>query len=166
MDTILIPLLDDLRACLCARLHADDRDAGCFCGMYPGASAVADFCTCKGGDGCGMAWVRLDRVFPSAVSFPSPDSKPSCTTLLAAVIEVGVRRCAPVPDGRGKMDPVALVNATLTQVRDASAMVEAIRCCDSITKRPHVLGNYLPEPGGGDCLGGTWPVTVQLVRRA
>lgn len=165
MDTILLPLLDDLRACLCARLTDADRAAGCFCGMYPGPSAVADFCSCKNGDECGMAWVRVDRVFASSAQFPQPDPKPACTTVLAAVIEVGVRRCAPVPDRTGKMDPTALINATLAQVRDASAMVEAIRCCTSITSRPHVLGTYLPEPSPGDCLGGVWPVTVQLVRR-
>lgn len=165
MNDTLVQLLDGLRGALCEQLEDVSSGPGCFCGMYPGASAVADWCTCKRGDGCGMAWVRLDRVFPSGVRFPAVDTTASCTTVLAAVIELGVYRCAPIPDTTGKVDPIDLTNAVLRQVADADAMLRAMQCTDALNKRPHVMGTYLPTPGGGDCVGGTWPVTVQLMRR-
>lgn len=165
MDFLLTPILDALRVCLCSRLEDKTEGSGCFCGIYPGATTNADWCSCKGNGGCGMGWVRLDRVYPSQARFPSPDSAPAaCTTVLAAVIEVGTYRCQPVPDRNGNMDPAAVTQAALTQVEDMWAMVEAIKCCEPIAKRPHHLGTYLPRDGGG-CGGGSWQVTVQLVRR-
>lgn len=166
MKDTLLAILDGLRECLCAALVDSTTGEGCFCGLYPGASTTADWCSCKGNAAnCGMAWVRLDRVYASSQNFPALDAKPSCNAVLAAVIELGVYRCAPLPNRNGQMDPVAITNAVLRQVADADAMVRAAQCCDALTRRPHVLGTYLPTPGGGDCTGGTWPLTVQLLRR-
>lgn len=160
-ERLITPILDSLRACLCAGL-ADAGSDTCFCGLYPGASASADWCTCGGGGACGMAWVRLDRIFPSS-SFPIPDvsTATGCTVMLAAVIEVGIYRCQPVPGPNGIVDPVDLVNAALTQAADAMVMAKALRCCGEIAKRKSLLGTYQPV-SGGDCGGATWPVTVQL----
>lgn len=164
-DDLLGPLMDDLRACLCAQLG---DSVPCACTLVPGSIAVADWCSCKGGQGCGQAWVRLDRMYASS-RFPSQDSTstPCGSTMLAAVLEVGVYRCRPITaPGSSSQPPTALqqTEAALLQAADALAMARAITCCDSIQKRPHVLGLYLPKDGG-DCSGGAWQVTVKLVPR-
>lgn len=162
--TRLLPaLMDDLRACLCEAL-ADDET--CYCALYPGPLAVADWCTCKGrGDGCGMAWVRLDRLYPSQ-QFPIIDnSATSCGSPLAVVLEVGVYRCLPTVTGQGQPpNAAAQTNAVLRQTADAAAMHKALTCCPelSASKRPTMLGVYTPV-AAGDCGGGLWQVTVQLV---
>lgn len=165
MDRMLLPILDDLRACLCAALAERDSN-GCFCGLYPGPQVTADWCDCKGRGKCGMAWVRLVRAFPSSASYPSQDTKPgSCAVVVAAVIELGVYRCLPGPDSQGNVDAAALANATIDQVRDAGAMLQAIQCCTSLARANPLLGVYAPTPNPGNCGGGTWPVTVQLLPR-
>lgn len=166
MKATLSAVMDDLRACLCAAL-ADATPGGepCFCGLYPGAAANADFCTCKGrGEGCGQAWVRLDRIYPST-RFPAVDTTgTSCGAPLAAVLELGVYRCLAGTDGQGNApDAAKQANAVLQAVADADAMRKAVTCCEAITKRPNVLGTYTPRDSG-NCGGGVWPVTVHLVR--
>lgn len=167
MDTLLGPLLDDLRACVCGSL-ADTLGGAieCACLIVPGSEAVADWCSCSGGSGCGMAWVRLDRMYAST-RFPAQDSTATkCdTAVLAAVIEVGAFRCQPSSTGGGKVAPAPhlLTQAALVQSDDALALAAAILCCPSVTSRNFVLNNYTPRSGGA-CGGGVWTVTVQLSR--
>lgn len=167
MDTILAPLMDDLRLCLCSALASTaGGSVDCACLLTPGVRAPADWCTCSGGGGCGQAWVRLDRMYPSSAKFPSPDITPlKCATVLAAVLEVGVYRCQPAPSANGAPPtPAAQTQAALTQIDDSLAMAKAIQCCSSVIRRPYVLGNYSPRSSGA-CGGGVWTVTVQLIRR-
>lgn len=169
MDDLLSPIMDDLRACACAALAGTlGGTPACACTLIPGVQAPADWCTCKGGgQGCGMAWVRLDRLYPSAQRFPSQDvdTRTSCTSVLAAVLEVGVYRCQPVLGPQGQPPSVVeQTQAALVQADDAMAIHRAIICCTAITSRPNLLGLYTPRDGGG-CGGGAWQVTVQLVRR-
>ena len=168
MDTLLGPLMDDLRACVCAALEDTlGGSVSCFCSLLPGQNAPADWCTCKGTASCGMGWVRLDNLYPSGERFPAQDgtTKASCASVLAAVLEVGVYRCQPVPDRQGGPPAAAdQTQAALVQADDALALHRAIGCCTAITSRPHLLGRYQPRDGGG-CGGGAWQVTVQLLRR-
>lgn len=164
-ETLLTPIMDALRVCLCDTLEASGASP-CFCGLYPGPTATADWCSCDGAGGCGMAWVRLDRIYPSGVAFPNPDtSVGNCDAILAAALEVGVNRCLPQPDPRtGEMNPADVVNTAIQQASDAMALFRAAKCCVEITRRPHFLGTYLPT-SNGDCGGGILPVIVQLIRR-
>lgn len=169
MDTLLGPLMDDLRACLCTALtDTMGGDVSCYCTLMPGQNAPADGCNCGGRDAkCGTAWVRLDRLYPSGERFPSPDgsTKAGCSGVLAAVLEAGVYRCQAVTGPRGDAPPAAArTQDALIQADDAMAIAAAILCCTAITSRPYVLGTYLPRDGGG-CGGGAWTVTVQLIRR-
>lgn len=168
MDSILSPIMDDLRACACVGLADTIGGApACACTLMPGVLAPADWCSCKGDKRCGMAWVRLDRLYPSGQRFPSQDSttQTSCTSVLAAVLEVGVYRCQPTTGPGGIPPSVAdQTQAALVQADDAMALHKAIACCTAVTSRPHLLGLYTPRDGGG-CGGGAWQVTVQLVRR-
>ena len=166
---LLGSIMDDLRTCACAALENSlGGKPGCACTLTPGLLAPADWCSCSGrGEGCGMAWVRLDRLYPSGQRFPAqdPDTKTSCTSVLAAVLEVGVYRCQPAPGPQGVApSPAEQTQAALIQSSDAMALHRAITCCDAITSRPNVLGLYTPRDGGG-CGGGAWAVTVQLMRR-
>lgn len=168
MDTLLGPLMDDLLHCACGSLT--DTLGGpviCSCSLVPGQNVPADWCSCKGTASCGMAWVRLDGLYPAGERFPAQDgtTKASCSAVLAAVLEVGVYRCQPTSGPRGEPpSPADQTQAALVQADDALALHRAINCCEAITKRPHVLGRYSPRDGGG-CGGGLWTVTVQLLRR-
>jgi hypothetical protein len=160
---LLALILHSLRGCLCGTLE----DAGvpvCRCANYPGAYATADSCSCSSGGGCGQAWVRLDRLYPSK-TFPQQDGAPgNCNSTMVAVIEVGVYRCRPTPKGNGAMPSAAEVTESADrETRDAALMAKAITCCDVVTRRPWVLGTWLPRDAA-DCGGGAWTLTVQLTR--
>lgn len=169
MDDLLGPLMDDIRACLCTAL--EDTAGGsvvCSCSLMPGSIAPADWCSCGGrGESCGMAWVRLDGLFSSSERFPAPDASTNmkCARVLAARLEVGVYRCQPTGGPRGEAPtPAERTQAALVQADDALTIARAITCCDAVTSRPYLLGQYLPKDGGG-CGGGAWTVTVALKRR-
>ena len=169
MDTILTPIMDSLRDCVCGALESTlGGSVSCACILVPGLRAPADWCSCNGRGNCGMAWVRLDRLYPSGQRFPAQDQTTAgtCASVLAAVLEVGVYRCQPASQGNGQPPaPADITQATLIATDDALALARGIACCDAITKRPYVLGTYSPRSGGG-CGGGAWTVTVQLTRRS
>lgn len=162
-DDLVLPIMDDLRACLCQALAASPGGSPCFCGVVPGPRAIADRCGC-GSDGCGQAWVRLDRVYPSS-SFPQQDASMSaCATGLAAVIELGVFRCVSVPNRAGGLPTAAaLAEDTRIQMGDWAALRTTVACCPAVTRRQTVLGPYVPR-GQGGCAGGALTLTVRLGR--
>lgn len=169
MDTILTPILDSLRSCVCSALEGTiGGPAGCACVLVPGVRTPADWCSCNGrGQACGMAWVRLSRLYSSSQRFPAQDqgTASTCGGVLAAVIEAGVYRCQPMPKGQGQPpDPAEVTQAALVAADDALAIARGIACCEQVTKRPYVLGAYDPRSSGG-CGGGAWTLTVQLTRR-
>lgn len=162
IDGQFFQLAADLSDCLCQALAEAGGPSLCFCGVMPGN--VVDFGLAMGGkcDG-GMAWVRISQIFPSTV-FPEPDTDTAhCSTLLAAVIEVGVSR--PVILGTDKRNPTLdeLTWATRLQLSDMSAMRRAIRCCvaGSNVDFTYLMGDYAPDGPDGGLLGGTWTLTVQ-----
>lgn len=163
---VALAIMDDLKDCLCTALADSVGGEPCYCGLYPGSLTPADWCSCRGTTtSCGMAWARLDRIFPSS-RFPQLDqSGTSCGAPLAAVIELGVYRCLPAATERGEPPTaVALAQATVVQNGDAAAMHKALTCCGALADRPSVLGTYIPRDSGG-CGGGIWPITVQLLDR-
>ena len=167
MDTILLPLLDALRVQLEVQLTDTLAGKPCVVALQDGPSATADWCSCGGqGGGCGMGWVRLDRLYPSSAGFPAQDTKPgSCTSVLAAVVEVGAFRCAPTTDHRGAPPTVAQqAQGALEVASDASALACTYRSTPEVTDRPSVLGLWTPR-FSGDCHGGAMLATVQLVPR-
>lgn len=160
LDTLVLTLLDSLRVCLCDKLEAAGAPV-CRCAVYAGAYAAADACSCDGGN-CGQAWVRLDRVYPTERFPSSSTSVGNCGNTLAAVIEVGVYRCRPKPTRSGMPSAADVTESALGEARDAALMAQAIACCETLTRRPYVLGSWSPRDSG-DCGGGAWTVTVQLV---
>lgn len=162
VEQILGEVLDGLVTCLCAALVDTPKGAPCYCGLVGGKTAIADHCSCDGDGHCGQAWVRLDRIYPYDTTLLTPARTPTCSTPLAAVLEVGVYRCIPTTHDDGTA-PTLLeqTNQVLGQIADAGALFAAVTCCTAIADRPHVMGTYTPRDDG-DCGGGLITVTVAL----
>lgn len=152
-DRLIWPIMLDLVDCLRSEIEAAGVPGVCFLGVLPGAQWAADW------SDEGQAWVRLVAAFPSA-TLPSPDQRATCAAPLAAVLEVGMLRCAPVGDGPEPPSEVEMFEATRLQMADMRVMLRAIQCCLGKTKREHVLGLYTPLGPQGAAVGGSWQVTV------
>lgn len=162
-DTLVLPIMDDVRLCLAHELETSPGETPCVVTLVPGASVPADYCSCgKGTGGCGQAWVRLVRAYPSSV-YPTPDLVQPCATVpLAAVLEIGVIRCLPTSQAGGAPPTaVQLTEATRVQLGDWAAMLRTLRCCEALQVRSPILGNYDPRSQGA-CGGGAWQFTVRL----
>jgi len=121
-------------------------------------SQTADEC-CEG-----VAWVRLVAVYPSS-NFPNPDTAwSSCGPLQwAAILEMGVARCAPTPD-ENEIPSADEWNALAEAVLgDAAAMRRALCCfADLEADRMYLPGLWQPLPVEGGCVGGVQTVTIAI----
>lgn len=157
------PLLAELASCLCAELESSGLPSTCFCGVFPGAAAPFDYCGpgCSGG-GCGQAWTRLSQASPSS-SFPASDifRIGNCASPLAFEAEIGIARCAPMPDERGNLPSLSnQLDASRLQVADMQAMRRAVQCCAKASRKDMMLGSYIPFGPEGGCVGGIWTVAI------
>lgn len=155
----IYPILDELRACLCAKVP----DA-CFCGFIIGDDIPVEYA----GDSCdqGAAYVRLLSVYPSTVSFPAQDSVNVVGALRAYQISVGILRGAPYGDGLEPPEPDDVNAYSLAIMDDMQTIWETISCCLTGDKfeeaDPQVLrGLYTPIPVSGGVGGGEWSLTIQ-----
>lgn len=125
--------------------------------IIPGDQAIIDDC-CPG-----YSWVRVVRAYPS-ISFPTPvtgriDCPPPS---FAADIEIGIVRCASVPDANGNPPTAAdlLTDARIVGV-DRSILFQAITCVAvADLGRDLRLGSWVPMSTLGGCMGGAVTVTV------
>lgn len=158
-DTVIWPSLLELAGCLEGEYADEDF---CFIGIIHGQQAPWDY-----GDK-GMAWVRLTNAYPST-DFPAPDDGAGCGALLAFEIEIGVLRCAPMPNSvNGKLPGVQEhEDAAREAVGDLRAIRRAIQCCfgshGQQRFRDMILGDYQPLGPMGGVTGGTWTLTVSEV---
>jgi hypothetical protein len=164
-DVRFWPALLELASCLCAEIAEAGLPEPCFCGILPGDLVPLDYCQeCDGGK-CGMAWVRTVNIQEQRVSrYDSMEGSSirarNCTAPLDMIVEVGVTRCAPMPESDGTPPSMAeqLDSARLVMA-DQAAALRAIRCClDS--KYPIRVGTWLPMGPSGGCIGGAWTVTI------
>lgn len=163
MDDLALPIMGSLLGCLCAELSTSPGGETCFCSLYPGGQVVADNCTCKGGaSGCGQAWVRFVRSFPSK-RFPNQDADPSngCSSPQAAVLELGVYRCMPVGANGAGPTAVQQTQATVNQMGDWTAIRRAMGCCGTLAPYDMVAGAIEVRSQGG-CGGPVGQVTIRL----
>lgn len=157
------PLLFDALDCLCDRVAGTLGGSPCVCTVCGGLDAMpTDACACDSPD-CGMAWVRLDGVYPSS-NFPDADlSTVSCSSPLAYRFHVGVVRCQPTPDDHGNLPtPDQITRAAQITAEDMQAGYLAVQCCLRVVGgKNRMLGSWTPigAPESG-CVGGYWPVTV------
>ena len=161
-DAKIYPLLAELSACLCAELGSDAKP--CFCGVLFGPEIPVEYTgDC---DECGAAYVRLIDSFQSTDEFPSPDLLPTCSSLTAWTIGVGIIRCSPLGDSSGEPpEPEAMQEAARQALTDMDAIRRAIRCCLAgkfDDEFEYVLGQFLPaaEPG---LIGGEQTIVVREI---
>lgn len=156
-DHLVWPALTELVTCLCSTIEERGLPDLCFCGLVPGEQVAWDYVGASGGDG--MAWVRLMNVYPST-TFPTTDSTlRSCASPLAAQVELGILRCAPMPGDDGTPPSMAAQwEATRLQMADMRALYAAVKCCYAKHKDAMVLGQYAPAGPAGGVVGGTWQV--------
>lgn len=157
-DTLIYPILDELRACLCQALG---EMAPCFCGILVGDDIPMEY-TGIGGDceQCGAAYVRVISGFPS-MAFPTADEGGAIDAPIAFTVAVGIIRCAP-EDGRQGIDADELRAFGRRRLADMSLALRAIRCCfdDDKFEVDVALGTYTPLPMEGGAGGGEWTLTV------
>jgi hypothetical protein len=112
----------------------------------------------------GVGWVRVVSIYPSAV-FPLPDLESvACWPIQwAAILEMGVARCAPTPDA-SEMPSSDEWNTVAEAVLDDAAAMRRALCCftDLQPDRMYVPGLWQPLPIDGGCLGGSMQVTVAI----
>ncbi len=112
----------------------------------------------------GVGWVRVAAIYPSE-NFPIPDATwSSCGPLQwAAVLEMGVARCAPTPEADDMPSPDQWNTLAEAVLADAAAMRRAVCCfADVETDRMHLAGLWQPLPVEGGCVGGTMQLTVAV----
>jgi hypothetical protein len=162
-DEAALPVALALLSCLCDEVDKSLGGAVCQCTLLPGLESPMDYCDCTG-SACGMAWVRVDQVFPST-RFPVADVAAGCDAPLAVRCVLGVHRCVPGMDSQGlPPDAAQQTKAVQVQMSDMAAMRRAMDCCSRQVFRGQamLLGSYTPSGPVGNCAGGSWPVTVQV----
>jgi hypothetical protein len=150
-------IMEAVADCLCEQITTDGRPEVCYCGVVPGALAIADLVgNC--GDVCGMAWVRLEQMYPAVVA-GVPDGTPgNCGKGLAMDIEVGILRCCEA----GESDPAELLASTELQLADAETIYRAVRCCPALPNMDTIVAPYVPLGPDGGTVGGTVMVSVMV----
>lgn len=155
---------DSLLSCLCSQVALTPGGATCFCGMVPGTQPPMEFCSPCDSDVCGMAWLRLARIFPSN-RFPTPVLEANgCKAPLAYEWQMGVWRCMPTMDTDGNPPgEAAQAMAAAVLIGDAQAMYQALVCCLDKLPRELAVGQYTPVGPFGGCGGGTWTFVTREV---
>lgn len=162
-DPGVLPLAETLLGCLQAAL-GDVADPPANVSLRVGTqvelllSQTRDEC-CEG-----VGWVRVVSIYPSAV-FPQPDLESvRCWPLQwAAVLELGVARCAPTPEGDELPTPDDWNTIGEAVLSDAAAMRRALCCfAEADPDRMYLAGLWQPLPVDGGCLGGAMQVTVAV----
>lgn len=155
-------LLTELAACLCVQIQDAPGPDVCFCGVIPGDAAVAEYAgSCN--NKCGMAWVRLGTIYPSTVVGVIEEAAGNCGSGIGVDIEVGILRCAAMPDDRGNPPkPSALAASAKQCADDAMTMWRAISCCEAFGSKDFILRGYSPAGPMGGLVGGTWALSVGI----
>lgn len=152
VDRKFWPTLLDLRTCLCDELARSVPDLElCSCAVIPGEP---DLTLVR--DGVGVAWVRLVAI--SAV--PSGADSTPCGMIWQAQVQIGVVRCAPVPDRFGNISNEQWESATETVLADQAAMLRAL-CCVKVNRASWSGGAYAPYGPEGGAMGGAWSFVLE-----
>lgn len=142
MDRSIMPVLAELKACLCAELPEDI----CYCGIVVGGSIPFDpqpDDTC-----CVTGFVRLNNAFPSTV-FPLVDQEATCITTMAFDISVGILRCTPLGQDGNPPTQKEMDEHAKRLLADMAIIRRVIRCCLGGKKFPDLdqwVGLWEPWP--------------------
>lgn len=130
-------------------------------GVVPGGPPPVEAINCKAA-GNGLAWSRVTSVYGST-SFPDPEAVfdfAGTGRMLAAVLEVGVARCAPIGTSTRPPTMEDYTTSANLQLADMRAVRSAICRVLLRLELPWVLGTYTPTTLEGGVVGGAWSFTV------
>lgn len=163
-DKVIKPVAHQLLVCLdLQRLKMDADVRPALIGLRTG-NAMDLLLSMNDSECCrGIAWVRVDSVFPSVTNFPNPDltSMQRCGIRQWAIrFEIGIARCAPTPPAR-RMATTDIWNISADQIYDDFAALDKTICCFADQyKWAWVAGQWNPLPTSGGCMGGSIMLTV------
>lgn len=151
--------LQEILDCACAALA--ETVCGCPCRAYVAVGDVSWDQCCDGG----QLWVKATRVYVTE-SFPQEKADALiCGVGLAADVQVGVLRCAPVLDDQGNPPtPEALTTSSSQVYEDMYALMNSIICCLSATKkcRKFVMRGATSLGPQGGCVGTLINLSIEL----
>lgn len=162
-DQSVTPVAENLLACLVAEL-ATEADPPAHASLRTGIQVELLLSTTR--DECceGVAWVRVASIYPSE-NFPEQDSSYSrCGPVQwAAILEMGVARCAPTPDA-ADIPSEDEWNAVSRAIMDDAAAMRRALCCfvDADPDRMYLAGQWASLAVEGGCAGGTQQVTIAV----
>lgn len=131
--------------------------------------ARVDLLLAQARDECceGLAWVRLVNSYPSR-DFPEQDTtyRACDPAQWAAVLELGVARCAPVAGGAAIPTCGEWTAVSLAVMDDRRRMAQAVCCFRTEWADPDdrmmIVGMWQPIETEGGCVGGTMQVTIAV----
>ena len=148
-------LLDELLGC--AEREVDPPAARVF--LAPGLEVAWDAC-CDG-----QLWVRVVGVADGSDRVPVvprlADGSSCAPPAWVVTLGVGVLRCTPVVDDRGRAPSADALTGSAGQVlEDMAAVAGAVVCCSGLSGVGGMLWTPLGPEGG--CAGGEWTFDVVL----
>lgn len=165
MGAPLTLALQQLRRVLDVLADPDTPEAGCpitprpcRISLYPGD--VVAFDTCQSDDcteGDGQLWANL---LPATVE----NGGGGCAEVTVQA-QIGIVRCAPMPDAQGWVNPEAVQTAAFQQAIDADHILNTLTCCEELTRDERFVFtpvSWAPVPEQGGCVGGVWTVSLRL----
>lgn len=161
---VLFSRLQELADCLDVTLTRYGQPV-CRTYIAPGGPPAWDVC-CDCGIGEGSAWVQVARVFPTD-NFPTQLTQAvRCRPgEFAAVINVGVLRCAATIDDNAEIPSAERLTADALKVQtDRVAIYDAFTCCFMEDKEPgtNVIGAWTPLGPSGGCVGSSVEFTINF----
>ena len=166
VDPMVLPVMTDMLAALENQAQCL-KDPPALASLRPGD--VIELLASQNNDECcaGLAWVRNVTIYPST-NFPDQDSEASnCGPLAwAVVLEVGIARCAPVPDVDDLPTSDDWANATGQVMADAAAIRRAVKLFKTLPDWEDsmwVVGAWTPLRTEGGCMGGAMQVTISML---
>lgn len=162
MDLVL-PYLQMLRDCLEGTLQVNDV-AAVRTFIAAGGPPAWDIC-CQVGLAEGQAWVQLQSVVPT-LNFPMPAPPGRGFAEWAVSVNLGVLRCAAVPDDQGNPpSEQAIANDVLKVSRDRLLMQQTVECCfiqELYDPDVCMIGAWTPLGPQGGCVGGQQNLTFPV----
>lgn len=151
--------LEALATCLCAQIQTDGSPTPCFCGVVPGDGVALSYMgNCDDRDG--IAWVRLNTIYPAS-GVGSQNTRPgNCGSEIGADIELGIMRTYPIGANGEPPDEPELLAISHQQTIDALTMIRAVSCCSAIRKNDTILGAYTPAGPLGGAVGGAFLINI------
>ncbi len=166
-DTLLFPYAQNLLDCLCSILASTSNPPG-ICALRAGNQAIQDIGPTF--DECceGQAYVRITGFTPTGLQqapFPAGNEDqivPACGIPAWSLhFEVGIFRCM---DTEGHLSSAEWANIAAQQMLDAKSIRLAI-CCFIAERelKTTAVGAWTPQGPEGGCIGGTMPLSIEVL---